>query len=165
MSAIEEAADADNFDTGGIGPAGLRMEYMLGDQIGLGLDVIYNSNRASYVETDTIYNSNGSQIETNSYEQTMQRLRIHVRFNYHFDISNPNLDGYFGVGAGTNNRFRTAYENGVELEETGLDDLTLIPFSARICVGTRYYFTDNFGLNCELGLGGPVISAGLSVKF
>jgi len=95
----------------------------------------------------------------------MKRLRIHVRFNYHFDISNPNLDGYAGIGAGTNNRFRSAYENGVELDDTGIGNQTLIPVSARICAGLRYYFTENLGLKLELGLGGPVISGGLSIRL
>lgn len=42
---------------------------------------------------------------------------------------------------------------------------TLIPVSARICTGLRYYFSPNVGVNMELGLGGPMISAGISCKI
>lgn len=163
----DNANNASNVETGGIGPAGLRLEYMIGSQIGLGVDVIYNSNNITYTETDSIYNSNENeyQVQTDEYEQNMRRLRVHVRFNYHFDITNPDLDGYAGIGAGTNNRFRSAFRNGDEIDDPMLNDNTLIPVSARICAGMRYYFTENLGLNLELGLGGPVISGGLSLKL
>ena len=154
-----------NFNARSIGPAGLRVEYMLGDQIGLGIDAIFNTRNITFNASDTITDGNGNQeIQVNSYEYDMKRLRIQMRFNYHFDISNPDLDGYFGVGAGTNNRFRTTFENGTEVDGE-LSNLTVIQFSARVCVGTRYYFTENIGLNAEIGLGGPLVSGGLSFKF
>lgn len=166
LEAVEdENQGSTDFNARSIGPAGLRIEYMLGDRIGVGIDAIYNSRNISLTASDTVYDGNGDpQIETNQYEYDMKRLRLHLRFNYHFDISNPQLDGYLGLGAGTNNRFRTTYVNGVE-EEDDLGDLVLIPFTMRVCVGTRYYFTDNIGINAELGIGGPIISGGLSFKF
>jgi len=154
-----------NFNARSIGPAGLRVEYMLGDQIGLGIDAIFNTRNITFNASDTITDGNGNQeIQVNSYEYDMKRLRIQMRFNYHFDISNPDLDGYFGVGAGTNNRFRTTFENGNEIEDD-LSNFTLVQFSARVCAGMRYYFTENIGLNAEIGLGGPLVSGGLSFKF
>ncbi len=88
-----------------------------------------------------------------------------MRINYHFNITSPAFDSYIGVGAGTNNRFRTTTENGVEIEGNGLEDFTLLPFSIRLCAGARYYFSDNFGVNTEIGIGGPLISLGLSIKI
>lgn len=167
LQAVEDAnPNAQNFNIGGIGPAGLRAEYMVSDRIGLGFDIIYNSNSSSFTVTDTVgTDGSGDPVtETNDWDYKMQRVRAQVRFNYHFDISNPNFDSYIGLGAGTNNRFRTTHKNGQE-EEGELDDFTLLPFSMRICAGARYYFTDNLGLNMEIGLGGPVISGGVSVKF
>lgn len=169
LQAVEDANEgATNFKAGGIGPAGLRVEYMLADRIGLGVDVIYNSNTSSFTSVDSVYNGSTDtwSTETNSLEYTMQRVRAQVRFNYHFDISTPNLDSYIGVGAGTNNRFRKTLENGVDITENdGISNFTLLPFSMRFAAGMRYYFTDNIGLNMEIGIGGPVISGGLSVKF
>jgi hypothetical protein len=158
---IEDAAGTQNFSATGIGPAGLRGEYMIGETFGLGFDVIYNSNNIKYNEVDS-FNTN----IINSYERTMNRLRVQMRFNFHFNVTNPNLDAYFGVAAGTNTRFRKYYVNGVESSnDTFTGSGTLIPFSLRVCTGMRYYFNQNFGLNAEIGLGGPLVSAGLSVKF
>jgi hypothetical protein len=158
---IEDAAGTQNFSASGIGPAGLRGEYMIGETFGLGFDVIYNSNNIKYNEVDS-FNTN----IINSYERTMNRLRVQMRFNFHFNVTNPNLDAYFGVAAGTNTRFRKYYVNGVESSnDTFTGSGTLIPFSLRVCTGMRYYFNQNFGLNAEIGLGGPLVSAGLSVKF
>jgi hypothetical protein len=158
---IEDAAGTQNFSATGIGPVGLRGEYMIGETFGLGFDVIYNSNNIKYNEVDS-FNTN----IINSYERTMNRLRVQMRFNFHFNVTNPNLDAYFGVAAGTNTRFRKYYVNGVESSnDTFTGSGTLIPFSLRVCTGMRYYFNQNFGLNAEIGLGGPLISGGLSVKF
>lgn len=167
-----ESETSSNFKVKGLGPLGLRGEYMVADRMGVGFDVIYNSYDLQYtdVRTDSIYDGNTNTWTTKTTstdnEYKMQRLRVHLRFNYHFEVSNPMLDAYFGVGAGSNNRFRKAYENGVEVkDDTDLGKFTLLPVSLRICTGLRYYFTENIGINAELGLGGPLISAGVSLKF
>lgn len=168
-NSIEKADGTNNFKATGVGPMGLRGEYMVSDRIGVGFDFIYNSNNISYTEIDSVYNSGTDSYTTQEtdYKRTMNRVRVQARFNYHFDVSNPDLDAYFGVGAGTNNRFRKFYREGVEEtdEFEGSGNLTLIPVSFRLCTGLRYYFTDNIGMNAEIGLGGPLISAGLSVRF
>lgn len=168
-ASVEEAnSNGSDFKVRGVGPAGLRMEYMIADRIGIGADVIYNSNIISFTSPDSTYNGTTDtwSSETNSYKYTMQRVRAQVRLNYHFDISSPDFDSYIGVGAGTNNRFRKTLENGVDITgEDGLANFTLLPFSMRVALGARYYFTDNIGLNMEIGIGGPVISGGLSFKF
>lgn len=159
-----------NFKATGIGPCGIRGEYMIGDKIGAGIDFIYNSNRTTYSDTVTVYDTVTTTYTSSlySFERSMQRIRVQARINFHFDISNPNLDAYFGVGVGTNNRIRKYYENEVEVTDD-LTDLggkfTLIPVSMRICTGLRYYFTPNIGINMELGLGGPMISGGASIRF
>ncbi len=170
LKAVEDAnSGATNFKAGGIGPAGLRVEYMIADRIGLGVDVIYNSNSSSFTSIDSIYNGNNDTwaTESNSLEYKMQRVRAQLRFNYHFNVTNPALDSYIGVGAGTNNRFQnfSIIYGGDITDNDGLSDFTLLPFSLRIAAGLRYYFTDNIGLNTEIGLGGPIVSAGLSIKF
>lgn len=166
ISSIEESNPEADVKANGIGPLGLRGEYMLGDRIGLGFDAIYNSNGIEYSEQTIVYNSETGQSETISDDivGTQRRLRVHLRFNYHFDISTPELDAYLGVGAGTNNRWYTETVNGVEDSEASVSG-TLFPMSARICTGMRYYFSENIGLNAEIGLGGPLVSAGLSIKL
>lgn len=166
---VEDAnTSGNNFKAGGIGPAGLRLEYMIADRVGIGADVIYNSNIITFSAVDSTFNvtTDTWSTQTNEYEYVMQRVRAQVRLNYHFDIASPDFDSYIGVGAGTNNRFRKTLENGVDITENdGLANFTLLPFSMRIALGARYYFSQNVGLNMEIGLGGPVISAGLSIKL
>lgn len=167
-----ESSNSSDFKVKGLGPLGLRAEYMVADRMGVGVDVIYNSYDLQYknTQTDSVYDGNTDTWTANSTttnnEYKMQRLRVQLRFNYHFEVSNPMLDAYFGVGAGSNNRYRKAYENGVEVnDETDLGNFTLLPVSFRICTGMRYYFSQNIGINAELGLGGPFISAGISARF
>lgn len=155
-----------NFDARGIGPAGIRLEYMVTDRIGVGGDFIYSTNGYTFQSRDSIYNGTTGQydVTTNNLEYKMSRIRIQLRMNYHFEISNPNFDSYVGFGAGTNNRKRVSLENGQDISGE-LGDFTLLPFSLRVCLGMRYFFTDNIGINTEIGIGGPVISGGLSFKF
>ena len=170
MKSLEEPGAQSS--VGGLGPWGLRMEYMLGDQFGLTLDGIHNStNITSVYQPDFITDENGNSVPNNQgveYEDraSMNRIRVQVGLNYHFGFSNRMLDGYVGFAAGTNARYwsisTTNPDSGFEDEaESG----ALFPVSMRLRLGGRYYFTDNLGLNFELGLGGPVISAGLSIKI
>lgn len=167
---LEDASNIEGYKAKGLGPMGVRAEYMVSDRIGLGIDLIYNSNRITYTQIDSTYDGNTDtyQVTRNESERLMQRLRVQARINFHFEIDNPDLDAYFGVGAGTNNRFRKYWENGVEVNDTytsGASNLTLVPVSFRLCTGLRYYFTENVGVNMEIGLGGPLVSGGVSLKF
>ncbi|MCH2225378.1 MAG: porin family protein [Crocinitomicaceae bacterium] len=150
----------------GYGPAGLRVEYMVGERFGIGVDAIFNGFSVEGTSTDSTFNATTGtyDVTSNSVKTKASRVRVHARFNYHFDISSPDLDVYIGFGAGTNNRFYKYYENGSETEDASTT-ITLLPVSFRFASGMRYYFTDNIGLNAEIGLGGPVVSAGLSIKI
>lgn len=163
-NSLSDGVESENKITG-LGPAGVRLEYMVGDNIGLGVDVIYNSLGLNY-SYDSL-NSDGSLYRTYTGKATMTRLRVQARFNFHFKISNPDLDAYFGVGAGSNSRFWSITSSNPD-EYSG-DDVkgsgALLPVSFRVCTGMRYFFTDNIGLNIEIGAGGPVISGGLSLRF
>ncbi len=148
-------------EVGGIGPAGLRAEYMIADNFGLGVDFIFNSTNLSF--TADSLNTDGSVHSTYDVKTAMRRVRVHLRANYHF-VQEDAFDAYVGFGAGTNNRFWTITTDFPNYEDDNTSG-TLLPVSARIALGARYYFTDNIGLNTEIGLGGPLVSAGLSLKF
>ena len=151
----------DNINVTGIGPAGLRAEYMVADNFGLGIDFIYNS--VNVKGTSDSLNTDGTVYKTYDVKTFAQRYRVHLRMNYHF-VSTDAVDAYVGFGVGTNIR-----RFGVVTDYPNFDDSAvsgaLIPISARLALGMRYYFTENIGLNLELGIGGPVMSGGLSLKF
>lgn len=150
-----------NVNITGIGPCGLRAEYLVADNFGVGFDFIYNS-----VGVEYDYNS----WDTNGFQQTytdkvnQQRFRIQLRINYHF-VQTDVLDAYVGFGAGSNTRRVTYTSTDPTFTEPDAISGAFIPVSVRIALGARYYFIPNLGLNMELGIGGPVISGGLSLKF
>lgn len=151
----------DNVKVGGLGPLGIRAEYMVADKLGLGIDFILNTTNVQYT-ADSI-RTDGTVYETYDVKASMRRIRLQARFNYHF-VENDNTDAYFGVGAGWNQRIwdvKTEFPN----YDTDATSGTLLPVSMRVCVGVRYFFTPNIGLNAEIGLGGPVMTTGVSIKF
>lgn len=157
-----------DYKSSGVGPFGARAEYMISDQFGLGLDIIFASIHTSYTEYLTVYNGVTDTFDSTRTEvdSKNRRLRVQLRFNYHFAVSNPNLDAYVGVGAGSNTRFNKTYENGVELkDDSNYYGIAVVPVSFRLSVGMRYYFSRIVGINAEIGLGGPLISAGLSFRL
>jgi hypothetical protein len=159
IGSLEDGIDDVNIT--GIGPCGLRAEYMLADNFGMGIDFIYNSISGS--GTVDSLNTDGTVFASYDTKVFMRRYRVQLRANYHF-VQTGSLDAYVGFGAGTNIRtfgFKSDYPDFDGDNFTG----ALLPVSARIALGARYYFTDNIGFNTELGLGGPLLSLGVSLKF
>ena len=148
---------------GGLGPMGLRAEYMLADKFGLGIDLIYNSFMLGL--TYDSLNTDNTLYRRYQGELAMKRIRVQLRFNYHF-VSTNKMDAYVGIGAGSNTRIWSVTNTDPNYQfEKGQISGTLLPFSMRAAVGLRYYFIPNLGLNAEIGIGGPLVSAGVSVKI
>ncbi len=153
--------DNSNVKVGGIGPIGGRVEYLLSDKFGVGLDVAYTSASVSFDREST--DSVGTPITYQDKAGT-NKIGGMITFNYHF-VDSDQLDAYAMLGAGYKNRVFT-YESS----EPGYEDETssgsLFPVSFRIGAGMRYFFTDNIGMNMAIGFGqGGLINGGLSVKF
>jgi hypothetical protein len=89
-----------------IGPIGIRGEFLVSSNVGLGFDFIYNSYKLNYTREITIYDGNTDKwlSEYTEVQKEMKRFRFQFRYNYHFDVGNPNLDWYSGFGIGTNSR-------------------------------------------------------------
>jgi outer membrane protein W len=141
----------------GLGPLGGRVEYLLTDKVGLGLDVVYNSAGIEYKEFDSFDNT------TYEYDFTTTKIGALVMFNFHF-VDNDQLDVAGVVGAGYSNRnfkFSSTDPNYSSETITGL-----VPVGFKLGVIMRYFFTDNIGMNLGVGLGqGGLLNGGLSVKF
>ncbi|PKR80412.1 hypothetical protein CW751_10100 [Brumimicrobium salinarum] len=150
----------------GIGPLGLRGEYMISDNIGLGLEIGFNNTNLSYKEDVEEYNSNTNEYytKTYTYEYNTHKPGFMFSFNYHFLKGADNFDAYFVVAAGYAKRkisFKSNNPNSINDVGVGL-----FPIAAKIGVGARYFFTQNLGLNVALGLGqGGIINGGLSFKL
>lgn len=151
---------------------GLRAEYMVADNLGLGLDFNYVKSGSNYdiTSTELVYNQttmqNESVTRTYNWDYTSVRIRAMLRVNYHF-VQSDRVDAYtgFAVGYKHANREWTVEDPNATQDQLELDG-ALIPVAARLALGTRIYFTDNIGMMIELGAGGGApIQLGLSVKL
>jgi outer membrane protein W len=144
----------------GLGPVGIRGEYLLTDKVGLGLDIGFNNTKLTFRDAGTDGQGNATMYD---YTYSTQKIGVMVTFNYHF-IENDDLDFYGIVGAGYGNRsfkFESTDPNYTDVDIKGV-----VPVASRLGVGLRYFFTDNVGANVALGFGqGGLINAGLSFKF
>jgi hypothetical protein len=145
---------------------GGRFEYMFADNFGVGVDVNYEVSGFNYdYDKQTGFDGLGNPIySTYNVDYRAKKTRIMARLNYHF-IQNERIDVYSGFAGGYKhvNRLLNSTEQGYNND--GLNG-ALFPFSLRLAVGTRIYFTENIGAMVELGvLGGGLVQFGLSAKF
>jgi opacity protein-like surface antigen len=163
FTALVSTGSEDNLNAGGIGPLGLRAEYMLADKVGLGVDVAYSNAHVSYD-----YNTTNAQGAPVTYQDKYSTMKIGamVTFNYHF-LDHDALDFYGTMGAGYKNRsFKYTSTDPSFVEDSYDFGTNPIPIAFRVGVGMRYFFTDNIGMNVAVGLGqGGILNGGLSFKF
>jgi hypothetical protein len=148
-----------------IPPSGFRYAYMITNDVSVGIDVMYNSFRQSYVSSDTVFVNNQWTYISSNYTDFRSRLRVQARFNFLLPSSSPNVDSYIGLAVGTNNRWEKQWKNDVLNYSYNSADLVSVPVSARLCYGFRYFFNYNSALGAEIGVGGPLFSAQYTYKF
>lgn len=164
-STYANSDQATDLTIGGIGPVGLRAEYLLADKIGLGIDIGFNNSSVRYFEDGTVYNPTTGNYDPRTYEYNFSTRKIGamVTFNYHF-LDNDKVDAYVVAGMGYGNR--TYKFESTDPDYVGSTVTGIIPVAGKIGVGLRYFFTDNIGANLGLGFGqGGLLNAGLSLKF
>ncbi len=128
---------------------GLKMEYMFWQQIGIGAEYTYAL--VTGIARHGVYGK--------SYIIGISRRRILLRFNYHYNITEK-WDQYLTAGLGyANTQVFTNYP-GIKPETVKIP-----PVAFRVGIGVRYFIKENFGINAEAGLGGPLIQLGLSFKI
>jgi hypothetical protein len=128
---------------------GGKFEYMISDEVGLGGEF-------TYADASVNYNASST---GNTQRAGVSKLRILGRVNYHFQTSEL-FDLYLGMGIGY--KKTTYYDTG---NSNYNQTFNLFPISMKLAIGVHYYFNETIGINTEVGLGGPLISAGLSVKL
>lgn len=148
---------------------GGRVEYMVADNMGVGVDVNYEVSGFNFDYDSEVYDSVNMVYVTTpyNYDYTAKKLRVMARLNYHF-VQNDRVDAYAGFAGGYKYVNRTGYEENLN---TGVRDEVdgpgaLVPVALRLAIGTRVYFTNNIGAHIELGaFGGALLQFGLSAKF
>ncbi|MES2589729.1 MAG: outer membrane beta-barrel protein [Bacteroidota bacterium] len=143
------------------GPFGIKVDYFFKDKISFGINCIYNS----YNIKGQIDSLNTNNVVDSTYFITvdMQRFRFQANAKYHFFVGEK-LDTYVGFGFGMNSRKYTFDSSFPNLNEKSIF-ATVLPVSARFDLGFRYFLSKNVGFNFEMGIGGPIMIAGLTVKI
>ncbi|MFM7006437.1 MAG: hypothetical protein ACKOWX_04220 [Flavobacteriales bacterium] len=149
----------------GLAPSGLRLMYMVSDDVSVGIDLMYGMASVRYNKTDTLFYNGQWNFETNTYFVQKQRFRPQFRLDMHLGAQDPNLDQYIGLAVGGNMRTRKVYQNEVLVDSSPNDLDFVIPVSFRVCYGLRYFTTYNFALGGEVGLGGPLLQFALSYRL
>ncbi|MFT6921891.1 MAG: hypothetical protein ACJA1C_000889 [Crocinitomicaceae bacterium] len=159
-------ATVTNYKTnGGVLSYGGRVEYLVADNFGIGVDVNYEISGFNYDYTSSVYDETSMTYSdvTYNYDYKAKKLRAMLRLNYHF-VQNDRVDAYAGFAGGYKNVNRVISSNEPGFEETSGE--ALVPVAIRLAVGARVYFTDNIGAHVELGaFGGGLLQVGVSAKF
>ncbi len=163
FKAIAEAnTDDPNLKIRGIGPFGGKIQYMVGEKIGIGLDVFYAQSSFEYTD-NYIDGTTGLPVSYN-YKLVNSRPRFLLRGDFHLG-DNDVVDPYFGVGLGYNAGNYKFTTTDPFFDITAYNTRNLIPVAYRLAFGTKFYFAPFLGAGVEVGLGGPLLTVGLSGKF
>jgi hypothetical protein len=149
----------------GVGPLGIRAAYFITDHLSIGGEVSYASTSIQWKETRAIKLTDSTMVPyTYSFRLHAPRIRTLVKLNYHFAIT-EHREWYAGGGVGYNNTRIKLDTDAPYIRDYDILSLYFLPLSARLNLGFNYYFSQHVGLNAEVGLGGPLASVGLTVKF
>lgn len=155
-------SDQDQFEFNrfnNLGTFGLRYDHLLNPAFSLGIDFYYLQRKSAGTMTE--FNT-GIQSDA---EYVINRFKTQIRLAYHFPISNPNLDVYLGGSVGISNQTRKLLINGELTSREEYPSHLYIPVSLRTYAGLRYSFAKHFGVNAELGIGGPILNIGFHYRF
>jgi hypothetical protein len=142
----------------GFGPFGGRVEYMFTPKSSIGFEV----NHA----TSTLTSSGDDGYDKYSEELKISRTRFFPRYALHFGKNK--LDAYFHVGLGVaiwSIDLKVIDPSQTVTSTTQISRASGPALAFRTGVGLRYFFTDNFGLNADFGLGGALFTGGVTVKL
>ncbi len=131
----------------------LRIGMMVSNRMEIGFESTYAQAKIHYVTP-----------EKTEERAEVSKQRFLVRFAWHFATSRK-WDPYVTLGAGY------AIINYDQTERTPnnfssnqmVDDF--VPVALRMGTGVRFFLFKNFGLNAEVGIGGPLIQGGLTLKI
>ncbi len=171
-----------NIQLSGLGPIGVRGEFMLTEMLGIGLDVSINRSRADILFTE--FNIATNTVETFTHTSRTQKIGAIATFNFHplkserFDLA---VVGGIGYGLRTysedfpaafsyvfiNNGFVDGKYNFFRSDDSFFGSGTVsVPLAFRIGMVMRVFITENIGLNFGVGaVHGGIFNGGVSFKF
>jgi hypothetical protein len=136
-------------------------EFLLTHKIGFELGLHYGNYYDYYENTQETYVGGVIQTETYFYEQKTNRIRVYAGMNIHV-IRTDQLDNYFGIKFGFKKSF-IDYNTNDPADYSGFN--FEVPVGLRVSYGFRYFINEYWGLHTEFGLGGPLVTFGLTHKL
>lgn len=145
------------------GPFYLKSEFMVSDKIGVTGAIHYSQFYTYEDRTFEEYDYSTGQFNTKSYyyEERIHHWRIAMGINIHV-LRTERADSFIGLRAGTKKYYSKFNTNDPTYND--YFEPFVFPYAFRIHYGVRYFLTDYWALHIELGLGGPIVSFGLTYK-
>ncbi len=150
-----------------IGQFIINSEFFLTDKFGFTIGGNYGYYYDYKEFEETIYDGNTNTSSTVIYfaERILHRYRFYIGPNFHF-IRSDRLDTYLGLKGGIKSyKIKTKDNLTPDLKYLGFENSTFeFPVGFRVCYGLRFFPTEHLAINTEFGLGGPLLSFGLTYK-
>ena len=148
---------------GGFGQLVFKAEFFMSDRIGFIANLNYRYFYDYEVRQYDIYDGETGLWTSGQYEYELKThlFRWAAGFNFHL-ARTDRLDTYLGVLGGGSILTSSLQSDDPDAKHS---KEYVGPFHARVHYGLRYMFTEKLGFNTEFGLGGPLISAGITYKI
>ena len=161
MNPVDTNATVLDIEASGLGPVHARVLYMLNDRFDIGGEINISNTSVTWLEDSYSYAS------PIGYKASLDRLRIMIRFDYHYTEPGNLMDLYGGVAVGYKRRTLKTESSNTTWGGANIPNATILPVSFRLVpIGLRYFFAENIGVNIEVGLGGGgLLVFGLSGAF
>jgi opacity protein-like surface antigen len=145
---------------------GGKFEYMINDEVGIGLEYTYASVDVNYKEDKSVIINGQSTVQTFHYKATLYKQRALARVNFHFATTDK-FDPYGTIGFGYKASLLKSNnpDDQQSVKDFNTTFINIFPISFRLGIGARYFFTQNIGISAEAGIGGPSVQIGLCGKF
>ena len=158
---IERDFNVSGLDFSTSGPMGGRAEVLVTQRIGIGVDVMFANSGVDFQATRPDQNGEGG-TDTYNYSVSVKRPRVLGRLNFHL-LKSRIFDPYFAIGVGYNGT-----KADVTTDDPLFTNLSLpfsLPIAARAGFGMRLMVFKYVGISAEVGLGGPLVTGGVSIRI
>ncbi len=165
----------DEITYSGVPQIGLEVDYKLADWISVGVDCSYRYGQLDFNVQDTAFFREveeriGFEITEivnpyGDYVVKVPRFRGMAKVNFHVLPADSRSDLYFTAGIGYNRFKPRLFKDGNEIKIVKRFSTFSWPVSYRTSMGYSIHPIENVGLFAEVGIGGPIISGGVTVRF
>lgn len=146
-----------------VGPFFGKYEYAFSDLVGFGLNIAYIDNTMSAITPNYTLQDNSviTLVETINFNSFSALARI----NFHFG-ANARIDPYLGIGMGYRYAAYSFSDNDpFSFDEGVITTSNIFPMGFETTLGSRFYFTENFGAYVEFGFSKAIFQFGVTSKF